>query len=203
MSGNAWDQRFSGDDYLYGTEPNDFLREHAQFLPPGRVLSLAEGEGRNGVFLAERGYRVVGADSSAVGLSKARRLAAERGVEIETHLVDLAELEIEPRAWQGVVSIFCHLPRPVRRRLYRQVVEGLAPGGVLLLEAYNPAQLGRGTGGPPVAELMVDLVSLREDLAGLELLHAVELERDIEEGRLHRGPSAVVQVVARRPVTKS
>ena len=203
MSGNPWDQRFSGDDYLYGTEPNDFLREHAQFLPPGRVLSLAEGEGRNGVFLAERGYRVVGADSSAVGLSKARRLAAERGVEIETHLVDLAELEIEPRAWQGVVSIFCHLPRPVRRRLYRQVVEGLAPGGVLLLEAYNPAQLGRGTGGPPVAELMVDLVSLREDLAGLELLHAVELERDIEEGRLHRGPSAVVQVVARRPVTKS
>lgn len=198
MTENPWDERFAGPDYRYGTEPNDFLREQAGSIPPGRVLSLAEGEGRNGVFLAEQGYRVLGVDLSPVGLAKAHRLAQERGVEIETQLEDLSKLEIEPDAWQGIVSIFCHQPPSVRRRLHRQVVAGLAPGGVFVLEAYHPTQLGRGTGGPPDVELMADLKTLRKELEGLELIHAVELEREIQEGHLHRGWSAVVQVVGRK-----
>ncbi|MEZ4415588.1 MAG: class I SAM-dependent methyltransferase [Gemmatimonadota bacterium] len=194
-----WDERYSTAEYVYGTEPNTFLRSMAGRIPPGRVLSLAEGEGRNGVFLAELGYQVVGVDGSAVGLAKARRLATERGVEIETILTRLEEFSIEPGVWQGIVSIFCHVPPPVRRHLHRQVVEGLAPGGHFVLEAYTPAQLALGTGGPKVPELLMTLDELREELAGLDLVHAREVRREIHEGRGHGGPSEVVQVVAVRP----
>jgi SAM-dependent methyltransferase len=189
-----WDQRYNEPDYAYGTEPNDFLRAMADRLPPGRLLSLGEGEGRNAVWLAGQGFSVTAVDSSAVGLDKARRLAAERGVEIATCHADLAEFPIEPEDWDAVVSIFCHLPPALRRQVHRRVVQGLRKGGMLLLEAYTPRQLAFGTGGPPVAELTMDLLGLRNELAGLELFHAEELERDVCEGRYHTGRAAVVQV---------
>lgn len=194
-----WDQRYSESDYAFGTEPNDFVRAMADRLPAGRLLSLGEGEGRNAVWLAEQGFRVTAVDSSAVGLDKARRLASERGVRIDTRHADLADFPIEPGGWDVVVSIFCHLPPPLRRRVHRQVVSGLRPGGALLLEAYTPRQLIFGTGGPPVVELMMDLVSLRGELAGLEFLHAQELDREVREGRYHTGRGAVVQVLGRKP----
>lgn len=195
-----WDSRFAGEAYAYGTQPNDFLAEHAALIPPAsRVLSLAEGEGRNGVYLATLGHRVTGVDASRVGLEKAQRLAAERGVRLETVVSDLADYRIEPGRWDAVVSIFCHLPQPLRRRVFRAVVEGLRPGGLVLLEAYTPDQLQHRTGGPPVPELLYTAAGLREDFAGLELLVLRERERDVVEGRLHTGRAAVVQLVARKP----
>lgn len=193
-----WDERYSEPGFAYGTEPNDFLRERAAQLQPGRTLSLAEGEGRNAVFLAGLGHEVTAVDASAVGLDKARQLAAERGLDIDTRVADLAAFEIEPGAWDNIVSIFCHLPPEVRRRLHRAVVAGLRPGGMLLLEAYTPAQIALGTGGPPVAELTMTLDALREELAGLNFLHAAEREREVIEGRYHTGRAAVVQVLARK-----
>jgi len=193
-----WDERYSEPGFAYGTEPNDFLRERAAQLEPGRTLSLAEGEGRNAVFLAGLGHEVTAVDASAVGLDKARQLAAERGLDIDTRVADLAAFGIEPGAWDNIVSIFCHLPPEVRRRLHRAVVAGLRPGGMLLLEAYTPAQIALGTGGPPVPELTMTLDALREELEGLTFLHAAELEREVVEGRYHTGRAAVVQVLARR-----
>jgi len=194
-----WNERYGAAGYAYGTAPNDFLAASAAHIARGRVLALADGEGRNGVHLATLGYRVTSVDASSVGLDKARRLATERGVVIDAVCADLADFEVNPSSWEGVVSIFCHLPPPLRRRVYAQVVHGLVPGGVLVLEAYTPRQLLHGTGGPSVAELMPTLEALREELAGLEFLHAVETEREIHEGALHNGTSAVVQVIARRP----
>jgi SAM-dependent methyltransferase len=173
----------------------------ASEIPPGRVLSLAEGEGRNAVFLAGLGYDVVGVDSSSVGLEKSRRLAAERGVAIKTVLADLTDADdftIEPASWEGIVSIFCHLPEHHRRRLHRQVVSGLRPGGVLLVEAYTTRQLDYGTGGPPAREKLMTLDDLRDELRGLAFLHAVELEREVREGSMHTGLGHVVQVLARK-----
>ncbi len=193
-----WDERYSEPGFAYGTEPNDFLRERAAQLQPGRTLSLAEGEGRNAVFLAGLGHEVTAVDASAVGLDKARQLAAERGLDIDTRVADLAAFEIEAGGWDNIVSIFCHLPPEVRRRLHRAVVAGLRPGGMLLLEAYTPAQIALGTGGPPVAELTMTLGALREELAGLNFLHAAEREREVIEGRYHTGRAAVVQVLARK-----
>jgi len=195
-----WDQRYGAPGYAYGTAPNDFLVAVAGQIPPGRVLSLGEGEGRNAVFLAARGHEVVAVDQSEVGLAKALRLAAERGVCIETVRADLGSFAIRPEAWAGIVSVFCHLPKAIRQPLHAAIVCGLQPGGVFVLEAYTHAQLGRGTGGPKVPELLLSLAELRADLAGLDLVHGVEREREIREGSHHDGVGAVVQIVARKPL---
>lgn len=194
-----WNERYGVPDYVYGTEPNDFLAAQAATIPRGRVLSLADGEGRNGVYLATLGHAVTSVDASEVGLAKARALAAAKGVSITTVAADLSTFAIAPDSWEGIVSIFCHLPPALRRRVYADAVRGLIPGGVFVLEAYRPAQIALGTGGPSNAENTPTLAALREELAGLEFVHAVELERHIHEGALHHGRSAVVQVVARRP----
>jgi SAM-dependent methyltransferase len=194
-----WDERYNTTDYVYGTDPNAFLANVVAEMPRGRTLCVAEGEGRNAVFLAEHGHDVVAVDSSAVGLEKARRLAIERGVMIETVVEDLAHLDITAGSWDAIVSIFAHVPPEIRKPLHRKIVHGLRPGGMLVLEAYTPAQIELGTGGPPVAELTMNLEILREELDGLVFRHAVELQRDVVEGRFHTGKGAVVQVVAIRP----
>ncbi len=194
-----WDARFSEPGYAYGTEANLFLAEVAARIPPGPVLSLGEGEGRNAVFLAGAGHPVTAVDASAVGLAKARTLADERGVRIATVVADLAGYVIAPGAWSGIVSVFVHLAPQVRAAVHRAVAAGLRPGGAFVLEAYTPAQLGFGTGGPRDPALLVTLESIRRELAGLELEIGREIERDVTEGKYHGGRAAVVQVVARRP----
>lgn len=194
-----WDQRYESVRYAYGTEPNEFLVEVVAQIPEGPVLCLASGEGRNAVYLAQQGHEVTAVDLSSVGLEKTKRLAAERGVSVWTTHADLAEYVIEPGAWAGIVAIFAHMPPPIRRRMHRGVVEGLRPGGVLVLEAYTADQLAHRTGGPPVRELLFGLDELREELDGLDFVHAEEIVRHIEEGEFHRGTSAVVQVMGVKP----
>jgi len=194
-----WDERYATPEYAYGTEPNTFLASVAAQIPRGRVLSLADGEGRNGVFLASLGHTVTTVDASPVGVAKALRLAESRGVELTALVKDLNDWTIPPAAWEGIVSIFCHLPPALRRRVHAGVVEGLVPGGIFVLESYAVRQLEFGTGGPSSAAMLLTPELVREELRGLEYLHLEELERDVQEGTFHRGRSAVVQVVARKP----
>lgn len=195
-----WDQRFAEPGYVYGDQPNDFLRQVAARIPPGEVLCLGEGEGRNAVYLAEQGFSVTAVDASAVGLDKARGLAAERGVRIETIHADLADFVIEPGRWSGVIEIFCQLPPALRSQVHAAAVAGLANGGAFVLEAYTPRQLGRGTGGPPSVARLYEPADLRRELqaAGLALERAEELVRDVQEGRYHVGDGAVLQVLGFR-----
>ncbi|GHD57127.1 class I SAM-dependent methyltransferase [Jeongeupia chitinilytica] len=195
-----WDERYSTDDYAYGTAPNTFLADNVGALPKGRVLSLAEGEGRNAVFLATQGYVVTAVDASRVGLEKAGRLASANGVDMERVHADLAAFELGDTYWDGIVSIFCPLPSQLRKALHRKVVGALKPGGVLLLEAYTPAQLQHGTGGGSSADTMVTAAMLRDELAGLDFRILRELEREVIEGRYHTGLGAVVQAIAVKPV---
>jgi SAM-dependent methyltransferase len=194
-----WDERYSAKEYAYGTEPNTFLTANFQHLPKGRVLSLAEGEGRNAVFLAQQGYAVTAVDGSQVGLDKAQALAEARGVKIERVCADLAVFELGVSTWDGIVSIFCPLPPAIRQALYRKVLAALKPGGVFLLEAYTPAQLQHGTGGGKSVELMQTAATLRAELPGLDFVHLVELERDVVEGVFHTGLGAVVQAIGVKP----
>jgi 2-polyprenyl-3-methyl-5-hydroxy-6-metoxy-1,4-benzoquinol methylase len=195
-----WDERYGSEEYAYGKLPNEFLKEMSARLPKGgQVLCLAEGEGRNSVWLAQQGFKVTGIDASAVGLAKARRLAAEAGVEIETVHMDLAQADLGEARWDGIVSIFCHLPPPLRKAVHAKVVRALKPGGVFLLEAYTLQLLDYRTGGPPSAEMMMSLVDLREELAGLSIEHGIETVREVVEGRFHTGHGAVVQFIARKP----
>ena len=194
-----WEQRFAGETYFYGTEPNEFLRDSLPTLPKGAAMCLAEGEGRNAVFLAESGYQVSSVDLTQAGVDKTKRLAEDRGVTVDAVVGDLADFDLGHERWDLVVSIFAHVPPDVRRSLHRRVVDSLKPGGVLLLEAYTPDQVGRGTGGPQDSELTMTLDSLRVELAPLEFIHAEELDRDVLEGAGHTGHGAVVQVIARKP----
>lgn len=196
---DKWDERYSAEGYRYGTNPNVFLAETADRIPVGRVLCLCEGEGRNGVYLAEKGHQVHAVDYSGVGLAKAQDLASQRGVELATHLVDITEYEIEPESWDGIISIFCHLAQPLRTLVHRAVVAGLRPGGVFILEACTPRQLEMGTGGPYSVEYLMTLDALELELEGLDLEIGQEIEREVTEGKHLGGRTAVVQVVARKP----
>lgn len=198
-SGPLWDTRYSADHYLYGTAPNDFLVEHYSSLSEhGRVLCLADGEGRNSVFLASQGFEVTAIDQSAVGLEKAARLARERGVSLTLIQADLADWPLGTEHWDAIVAIFCHLPPAIRRHVHDQIPAALKPGGVLLLEAYTPAQLSLGTGGPPDADLMLTADILKTELAPLVFDRLLEMQRDVIEGSGHTGRGAVVQAIARR-----
>ena len=199
MDAAFWNDRYAAEDYAYGLDPNAFVAEMAMYIPDGPVLCLAEGEGRNAVYLAEIDHCVTAVDQSAMGLAKGRRLAEATGVVIETVHADLKSYQIIPSAWAGIIATFAHLPPPLRRKVHAAVVQGLKPGGVFILEAYTPAQLALGTGGPKVPELLMTLDSLREELSGLEFIVAREIERDVTEGSFHQGRGAVVQILARRP----
>lgn len=192
-----WDQRYSEPGYAYGTAANDFLLEHLASLE-GPALTLGEGEGRNAVAMAARGLAVTAVDSSDVGLRKARELAAERGVALETVTADLADFDMGEGRWRTIVSIWCHLPPDLRRDVLGRAVRALEPGGTLVLEAYGPGQLELSTGGPRDLALLPGLDVLLDDLRGLVPVVAVETRRMVHEGRYHDGESAVVQIVAKK-----
>ncbi|MEI6228122.1 MAG: class I SAM-dependent methyltransferase [Methylophilaceae bacterium] len=191
-----WDERYSAEAYAYGKNPNQFLEENYKVIPKGKVLSLAEGEGRNAVFLAKQGYIVTAVDSSQIGLEKARKLAEENEVSIELINADLADFDLGDHEWDGIVSIFCPLPSALRKKLHKKVVAGLKTNGVYLIEAYTPEQLKHDTGGGKSVDLMCTKESLSHELIGLKFKHLIELERDIVEGIYHTGVGAVVQAIA-------
>ena len=143
-----WEARYATDTYVYGTDPNDFLRESLTQLPTGPALRLAEGEGRNAVFLAKSGFEVHSVDLTEAGVAKTRRLAQDRGVQVHASVGDLATFDIGVERWDLIVSIFAHMPATVRRDPQQRAAVALKPGGLLVLEAYTPDQSGRGTGGP-------------------------------------------------------
>jgi SAM-dependent methyltransferase len=203
---SRWDDRYDRPEFVFGTDPNDFLHSSVSSLPRGRALCLGDGEGRNGVFLAEMGFEVTSVDASAVGLAKARRLAASRGVEINTVVSDLSDYDLGAGSWELVVSIFLHLEPEFRRELHSRVARALAPGGAFVLEAYTPRQLHYRTGGPSRPEYLFTADLLRDDfggLPGMTFAHLAEVERDVSEGHGHSGRAAVVQLIVRRDPTDS
>lgn len=194
-----WEARYAEVPYAYGTEPNDFVREVAERIPPGRVLCLGEGQGRNAVFLAQRGHDVTAMDQSPMGLQRALALASGRGVTLTTIAADLEEFLIEPLAFSGIVSIFVHLPERLRRMVHERVMNGLAEGGVYVFEQYGPEQNRFKSGGPDDPDRRPGLPTLREELFRLEFEVGREVVRDVVEGSYHTGLAATVQILARRP----
>lgn len=194
-----WDQRFAGEEFVYGKQPNDFLRQQAAGLAAGQALCLAEGEGRNAVFLAELGHQVCAQDISPVGLRKAEALAQQKGVNITTLCCDLAALDLKPTSLDLIAAIWMHVEPELRARVFEQAVEALRPGGHLLIEAYHPQQLNFSSGGPTRRELLIEAAQLQQELATLEPLILQEIERTITEGSAHQGRSAVVQFFGRKP----
>lgn len=201
--GMFWDQRYGEPGFAFGEAPNAFLASQASLLVPGgRALVPGDGEGRNGVWLASQGMHVMTVDASPIGVSKAQRLAASRGVTIDAHCADLADWDWPVGTCDLVVSIYLHFPPEVRGWMHAAMVAALAPGGRVLLEAYTPRQLAhraRGTvGGPPDPAMLFEPDLLSADFAGTTIERLEEAEVDLAEGSRHVGRSAVVRLVARR-----
>lgn len=198
-----WNERYQGDDYLFGTEPNVFLVSQQQrFVPGMQVLSVADGEGRNGVWLAQQGVEVLAVEGSPRAIDKARRLAAERGVSLRHEQADLLAWDMGVEHFDAVVAIFIQFVGPEQRaRMFANMQQALKPGGLLLLEGYRVEQLAYGTGGPRDPANLYTTELLREAFAGLEILHLTEYDAPIEEGSGHCGMSALIDLVARKPLT--
>lgn len=198
-----WNQRFAHHTYQYGTQPNAFLVEQAACIPPGaRVLVPGDGEGRNGVWLAEQGMQVTSVDCSCAGLDKARALAAQRGVVLDTVQADLAQWVPPAGCADAVAMLYLHLSPELRPHVMRNLVHALRPEGVLLVEAFHTRQLGLPSGGPGDAAMLYTLDMLRSDVqhcgvGGQELL-AWEGSVVLDEGPCHQGPAQVVRWIWRK-----
>ncbi|MBN2631664.1 MAG: class I SAM-dependent methyltransferase [Rhodobacteraceae bacterium] len=198
-----WDDRFRGEGYLYGTDPAGFVAAQAGVLPPAaRVLSVADGEGRNSTYLAGLGHKVTAIDASSVALDKARALAATRNVAVDFAQVDILAWDWPEAAFDAVLGVFIQfLPPGPRAGLHRNLARAVRPGGLVLLHGYAPRQVGYGTGGPSQVENLYTLAALRADFAGWDVLHAEDYDATLREGHGHNGSSALIDFIARRPAT--
>ena len=196
----TWNRRFSASGYLFGTEPNGWLVEHADLWEAGqRVLSIADGEGRNSVWLAQRGLTVDAFDISEVGVRKARDFARITGVRVNFAIADIAQLRWPQNIYDGVAAIFFQFADPaLRARIFQGIVDCLKPGGTLVLQGYTPRQLEYRTGGPPIASHMYTPQLLLEAFAAMEILDLREYEAELAEGTGHKGRSALIGLVARK-----
>ena len=195
-----WDARYAGGGYLFGTEPNRFLVSCRPLMGDGgRVLCVADGEGRNSVWLAAQGFQVDAFDPSAVGVANAGRLAAERGVCVNFEVADADGWRWPEQTYDVVAAIFIQFaPPPLRRRMFARIEQALRPGGLLLLEGYRVEQLAYGTGGPPVADQLYTEAQVRSELSAFTLETVLSYEAVVDEGSAHSGMSALIDVVARR-----
>ena len=194
-----WDERFTGEHYVFGEKPNAFLVRHTPLLASGsRILVPGDGEGRNGVWLARMGMDVLSVDSSAVGLGKAKQLAGRHGVSIETEVADLTTWAWPVSTFDAVVAIFLHLPPQTCPDIHAAMLRALKPCGLIILQAFRPEQLGYASGGPKDVSWLYTSAMLAADFADADILLNDEELVTLDEGPSHRGPAATVGLVARR-----
>jgi SAM-dependent methyltransferase len=196
----AWDERYASGDFQFGEAPNRYLEELRPWFAPGqRALALGDGEGRNGAWLAQQGLVVTSLDWSPVGMAKAARLAERRGVAMTTVVADAAAWDYPEGGFDFIAWIYLHLPPADRAAAARGALRALAPGGLLALECFTPAQQGRRSGGPKLPELLWSRAIIEELFGSLEVLELLEGTVRLDEGPRHQGCAEVVRALLRRP----
>ena len=202
MSDNFWDAIYAEQHYVFGTAPNDFLASQQGRLKAGqRALAVADGEGRNGVWLAEQGLDVLSVEYSQPAVEKAKKLARERGVTLAFEVADLLAWDWPLQTYDVIAAIFIQFVGPKdRARLFERIQAALKPGGVLIVQGYTPKQISFNTGGPSAVENLYTAALLREAFSTMEMLHLVEHEHFITEGTKHYGMSALIDMVAVKAV---
>ena len=196
----TWDARFAGDEYIFGTAPNAFLAAQQPRLAAGqRALSVADGEGRNSVWLAQQGLAVTAFDIAPRGVAKARALAERAGVAVDYHVASVEDWPWTPAAFDVAAAIFVQFAPPaLRERMFAGLLRTLKPGGWLLLQGYTPRQLDYRTGGPPRADHLYTPELLRQAFAGHEIVELRSHDDVLAEGTQHAGMSALIDCVVRR-----
>ena len=194
-----WDERFARSEPVYGERPNAYLKVQSARMKPGAsILVPGDGYGRNGIWLAQQGFRVHTLDVSSVGVTRARQTAEAEGIEMKIEQADLATWNWPEAQYDAVASIFVHLFPADRQAIHGNMLRAAKPGGIVILQAFNPGQLQYTSGGPKQTDLLYTAELLRQDFAGAEILELAEVIAELDEGRMHRGKGAVVQGVFRK-----
>ncbi len=197
-----WDERYSAETYIYGTFPNAWFADKLDELTPGKLLLPAEGEGRNAVYAAMKGWEVTAFDQSVEGQKKALKLAAEKEINIEYLIHDLNEFDDKEEHFDAIALIFVHMPVEIRTTVHQKLLKSLKPGGHLILEAFTKSQIKNNTGGPRTEELLYECEQIKQDFISLELIERAELTVHLDEGPLHQGEANVIRLFARKPSNK-
>jgi 2-polyprenyl-3-methyl-5-hydroxy-6-metoxy-1,4-benzoquinol methylase len=196
-----WNKRFDKEEFIFGKEPNEYLalqtRKHLK--PNNKVLCIADGEGRNGVWLAKQGMQVVGFDASDIALRKAKQFAKDNQVEIAYSLSDTDGFDWQENVYDAVIAIFIQFADPqMRERIFQQIHKALKPGGILILQGYTPKQLEYKTGGPSLIEHLYTEEMIRDLTKEFEMLDLRCYEQELNEGARHAGMSALLGLVAKK-----
>ena len=195
MSKEMWEQRYAEPDYVYGTDPNEIFKQELDKLAPGKILLPAEGEGRNAVYAAEKGWIVSAFDQSDEGRKKALRLAANRNVTIDYLLRDLETVEYPENYFDAIALVFVHTNAAKRNQIHTNLIRFLKPGGTLILTGYTKEQLQYDSGGPRELSMLFSQEELKDDFSGLHPIFIEQLVTDIKEGEYHRGVASVIRLV--------
>jgi SAM-dependent methyltransferase len=190
-----WNDRYAEKEYVYGEDPNVFFAEQLKALKPSAIILPCEGEGRNAVFAANNGWKVFAFDSSEEGKAKAMKLAEQKGALIDYLIADAAEINYADNSADVVALIYAHLPPEVRKQLHQKAMKWLKPGGRVILEAFNPAQLGNTSGGPKDLTFLYTENILKQDFEGLQIAFIQTLQTILNEGKYHEGKADIIQFI--------
>lgn len=199
MNSEFWNDRYKSNEFAYGMEPNDFIKSNSHLIKPhSKILCLAEGEGRNAVYLSTLGHDVTAIDYSIEGLRKTKQLANTLGVKVNTIFVDLSDYVFEQNKWDAIICIFGHFPSQIRQSIHAQIYIALKKGGKFMMEAYSQEQLNYKTGGPLDVKLLYSIDGLKKDFSSFSTIQIEQVERVINEGKFHNGLASVIQVVGEK-----
>lgn len=190
---NQWDVRYSSEQYIYGKEPNVFLREEILKLKPGKILFPGEGEGRNSVFAAKMGWEVTAFDSSFVAKQKAQALASENNVGINYLNIDFSEIDFEPNSFDCIALSFVHTAN--RQKNHRRLLQFLKPGGIILIDAFSKNQINYNSGGPKKVELLFSEEELKDDFSSLSKIEIISIETKLDESKYHSGKASIIRLI--------
>ncbi|MBU0560225.1 MAG: class I SAM-dependent methyltransferase [Bacteroidetes bacterium] len=196
---DKWDERYAQSEYVYGTEPNEFVKESLKDINTGRILFLGEGEGRNAVYAATLGWKVDAVDYSSSGKAKAESLAKQHAVEINYMLSDLADFSPEKESYDAIVLVYIHLPIELREKVHSKVIQSLKRGGVIILEAFEKEQIKNTSGGPKNIDLLYSLEDVFTDFQDLDVKVFSKEKVVLREGALHEGNADVVRYLGVKP----
>lgn len=198
MNKEIWNKRYSVPEFLYGTEPNVFFRQQLDLLTPGRILLPGEGEGRQAVYAARKGWEVTAFDQSEVAQVKALRLATQCGVTLNYFVAGYDEASLPEEYFDVVALIFVHTPYGFRKEFHRSLLRYLKPGGIIILEGFSKEQIGYNSGGPKDEEMLYSIEDLEKDFKYIQLINLHKEIIELDEGSLHKGEASVIRLLGKK-----
>ncbi|MDP4283966.1 MAG: class I SAM-dependent methyltransferase [Bacteroidota bacterium] len=191
-----WDERYAEKEFIYGKEPNEFFKARLAELKPGKLLLPCEGEGRNAVYAATQQWEVDALDQSEKGKEKCIQLAKENQVSVNYQISDVAEFDFRETKYDAIALIYAHFPPDIRKNIHEKCVKALKPGGVIILEAFNPLQLKNSSGGPKDETLLYTIPMLKNDFTDLKIKYLENLTTNLKEGNYHSGEANIIRLIA-------